>query len=129
MLVWFKVWSKWTRLGPQRPNSEQKQESVTHVMMRMSSRKYAGPHRVAGPHMPPPHTSKRPAARANHTSIKYTHSYPIRAPQRVESADTDTDRPSMARTTTSPTSQSHEESTDSVHFRDLTSAEAPVTVA
>ena len=97
-------------------------------MMPTSARKYAGPHRVAGPHMPPPHTSKRPAARANHTSIKYTRSYPIRAPKRVESADTDTDRPSMARTTPSPTSQSEKGAHDPVYFDDLTPPEGDVSV-
>ena len=98
-------------------------------MMRTSSRKYAGPNRVAGPHMPPP-TSKRPAARANPTSTQYK-ARQTRAPRRVGSADTDTDtaRPSMARTTTSPTFQSEKGPHDPVYFNDSTPPEGDVSFA
>ena len=114
-----------TRRGlPRKRNSEQKQERATHVMMPTSARKYAGPHRVAGPHMPPP-TSKRPAARATPASIKYKS---IRAPRpRVGSADPDTNRTTMAPTTARPTSQPDEELTGSVYSNGSTHAEARVT--
>ena len=116
-------------MGLQRRNSEIKQVSVTHAMMRTSSRKYAGPNRVAGPHMPPP-TCKRPAASAYPTSIKYKDRQ-TRTSRKVGSAHTDTDtaRPSMARTTPRPTSQPKEESPDSVHYEGLTPPEGDVSKA
>ena len=95
-------------------------------MMRTSSRKYDGPNRVAGPHMPPP-TCKRPAASAYPTSIKYKDRQ-TRTSRKVGSAHTDTDtvRPSKACTMTRPTSQSEEESPGSVYYDDLTPPEGDV---